>query len=414
MRQLLLLTTSFPFGKGEDFLTEELRHAQGFDEYLIASCHSEPDDEQTKPVPDGMQVIRLHAPVSSVSYASVLFRGDLIREALSLPFRGSSFPGMLHQLIFFRRKAQAVYQALCSKILPRLRGEEIVIYSYWFYDAAVAGVLLARRLRSMGKTVRLVSRAHGFDAFPERSPYGYLPMRRFLLNHYDVVRPCSPSAARAVKDAFPGQCGKVRTAFLGTADHGLPYGSRMPVFHVVTCSYLVPVKRVPLLVQALALISFPLRWTHIGGGPQEAEVRAAAEQLPAPVQWEMRGPMRNEDLMRYYAETPVSCVVNVSSSEGLPVALMEACSFGFPCIATEVGGTPEAVRDGVTGCLLGKNPSPEEIAAALEHMARLPDNEYEALCHSARKLWEDKFFAEKNYNLFYQDLVQLLGKGEST
>ena len=32
MRQLLYLTTSFPFGKGEDFLTEELRHAQGFDD----------------------------------------------------------------------------------------------------------------------------------------------------------------------------------------------------------------------------------------------------------------------------------------------------------------------------------------------------------------------------------------------
>lgn len=414
MRQLLLLTTSFPFGKGEDFLTEELRHAQGFDGYVIASCHSEPDDVQTKPVPDGMRVVRLHAPASSVSYASVLFRADLIREAFSLPFRGQSFPGMLHQLLFFRRKAEAVYQALCREVLPLLTGEEIVVYSYWFYDAAMAGALLARRLRAQGKQVRLVSRAHGFDAFPERSPYGYLPMRRFLLHHYDAVRPCSPSAARAVKDACPGQSGKVQTAFLGTADHGCPYGSRSPVFHAVTCSYLVPVKRIPLLVQALARVPFPMRWTHIGGGPQEAEVRAAAETLPAHVQWEMPGPMRNEDLMRYYAKTPVSCVVNVSSSEGLPVALMEACSFGLPCIATEVGGTPEAVRDGVTGCLLEKNPSPEEIAAALEHMARLPDNEYEALCHSARKLWEDKFYAEKNYNLFYRDLVQLIGEERST
>ena len=414
MRQLLYLTTSFPFGKGEDFLTEELRHAQGFDDYLIVSCHSAPEDSQTKPVPDGMRVVRLNASPDAVSYLSVLFRPDLLREAIALPFQGQSFFGKLHQLLFFRRKAQAVYEALCSEVLPSLTGEEIVIYSYWFYDAAMSGALLAKRLRAMGKRVHLLSRAHGFDAFPERSPYGYLPMRRFLLNHYDAVRPCSPSAARAVKDAFPEQCGKVRTAFLGTADHGLPYGSRSPVFHVVTCSYLVPVKRIPLFVQALALVSFPMRWTHIGGGPQEAEVRAAAEQLPAHVEWELPGPMRNEDLMRYYAETPVSCVANVSSSEGLPVALMEACSFGFPCIATEVGGTPEAVRDGVTGCLLGKNPSPEEIASALEHMARLPEEEYASLCRAARKLWEDKFHAEKNYKLFYEELSQLLGKdGES-
>ena len=408
MRQLLLLTTSFPFGRGEDFLTEELRHAAGFDIVLICACHAAADDAQTKPVPEGMQVLRLRADPSAVSYARVVFKPDIAGEALSLPLRGRASPGMLHELLFFRRKAEAVYRALCSQALPLLTAEEIVIYSYWFYDAAVAGALLAKRLRAAGKRVRLVSRAHGFDAFPERAPHGYLPMRRFLLSRYDEVRPCSPAAARAVKDAFPGMCGKVRAAFLGTADHALPYGSREPVFHLVTCSYLVPVKRLPLLVEALAQVSLPMRWTHIGGGPQEDEVRAAAQRLPSHIAWEMIGPMPNEKLMLWYAEHPVSCLVNVSSSEGLPVALMEASSFGFPCVATEVGGTPEAVRDGVTGFLLGKNPSPQEIASALETLARLPEEEYRSMCRSARRLWEDKFNAKKNYALFYQELTQPL------
>ena len=114
--------------------------------------------------------------------------------------------------------------------------------------------------------------------------------------------------------------------------------------------------------------------------------------------------------MHYYEETPVSCVVNVSSSEGLPVALMEACSFGFPCIATEVGGTPEAVRDGVTGCLLGKNPSPEENCLRAGTYGPLAGGRIFLPLPAARKLWEDKFHAEKNYNLFYQELSQLSGK----
>lgn len=406
MKQLLLLTTSFPFGRGEDFLTEELRHASGFDNVLICACHASPEDAQTKPVPKGMQIVRLRADPSSVSYPDVAFRPDIVPEELSLLLRGRAAPGMLHELLFFRKKAQAVYRALCSQALPLITAEEVVIYSYWFYDAAVAGALFARELRRQGKKVRLVSRAHGFDAFPERAPHQYLPMRRFLLTRYDAVRPCSPSAARAVKDSCPGQSGKVRPAFLGTADHALPFGSREPEFHLVTCSYLVPVKRVPLLVQALSEISLPMRWTHVGGGPQEDEVRAAAERLPSHIRWEMTGPMPNEELMRYYAETPVSCLVNVSSSEGLPVALMEACSFGFPCIATEVGGTPEAIRDGVTGYLLGKNPTPQEIASALETLARLPGDEYESMCRASRRLWEDKFNAEKNFSQFYEELSQ--------
>ena len=409
MKQLLLLTTSFPYGRGEDFLTEELRHTEGFDGVVVCSCHAAADDAQTKPVPGGMQVVRLRADPKAVSCAAVLARPEFYPEALRCLGYGKNAFGTLRELVFFERKTLSVYQALCRDVLPLLTAEELVIYSYWFYDAAAAGALFAEKLRREGRRVRLVSRAHGFDAFPERAAYGYLPMRRFLLKRYDAVRPCSPSAARAVRDAFPGQAGKVKPAFLGTADQALPYGTREPEFHAVTCSYLVPVKRIPLLIEALSLVPFPMRWTHVGDGSQEAEVRAAAEKLPPHIAWEMTGPKPNEELMRWYAETPVSCLVNVSSSEGLPVSLMEACSFGFPCVATEVGGTPEAVRDGLTGYLLGKNPSPEEIAAALKRLRELPDAEYESMCRNARRLWEDKFDAEKNYRLFY---AELSGEGE--
>ena len=112
--------------------------------------------------------------------------------------------------------------------------------------------------------------------------------------------------------------------------------------------------------------------------------------------------------MAFYGSTPVSCLVNVSSSEGLPVSLMEACSFGIPCIATEVGGTPEVVHDGVTGFLLGKNPKAADIAAAIEKMSRLPEEQYSAMCRAARRLWEDKFNADRNYEKFYRELAALL------
>jgi glycosyltransferase involved in cell wall biosynthesis len=52
--------------------------------------------------------------------------------------------------------------------------------------------------------------------------------------------------------------------------------------------------------------------------------------------------------------------VQASDEEGLPVAVLEAMAMGVPVVATDVGGTREAVNDGVTGLLV-----PARDAAAL-------------------------------------------------
>jgi glycosyltransferase involved in cell wall biosynthesis len=57
----------------------------------------------------------------------------------------------------------------------------------------------------------------------------------------------------------------------------------------------------------------------------------------------------------------------VSSSlwEGLPIAVLEAMMLEKPVIATAVGGTPEIVIHGVTGCLVSSS-SPESLAVEIE------------------------------------------------
>jgi len=55
-----------------------------------------------------------------------------------------------------------------------------------------------------------------------------------------------------------------------------------------------------------------------------------------------------------------------SLAEGLPGALIEAMAAGLPCIATDIPGNRELVRDGKTGSLVPVG-SPE----ALEHAIRI-------------------------------------------
>jgi len=66
------------------------------------------------------------------------------------------------------------------------------------------------------------------------------------------------------------------------------------------------------------------------------------------------------------------CLVLPSYTEGLPNVLMEALSCAVPVIATDVGGCPEVVKDGVTGLLI----PPKDVPAlqnALVWMKEHPD-----------------------------------------
>ena len=61
------------------------------------------------------------------------------------------------------------------------------------------------------------------------------------------------------------------------------------------------------------------------------------------------------------------CFLLPSSLEGLSIAMLEAMCLGTPCVATEVGGTAEAIVDRETG-LLVRAGAPDQIVAAVEDL----------------------------------------------
>jgi len=62
-------------------------------------------------------------------------------------------------------------------------------------------------------------------------------------------------------------------------------------------------------------------------------------------------------------------IVNCSTTEGLPGALLEAGAASRPAVATAVGGVPEIIEDGVTG-LLCPSGDTDALTAALERLVQ--------------------------------------------
>ena len=164
-------------------------------------------------------------------------------------------------------------------------------------------------------------------------------------------------------------------------------------FLLVSCSNVIPLKRVELIVPALSEINdFQIHWVHFGDGPLLEEVIELARNiLHSNITYDFKGRVSNQQVLDWYAMNNPSAFINLSTTEGVPVSIMEAMSFGIPVIATDVGGTSEIV-DSENGVLIIQNPSSIEIKTAIEGI-RANSQKRLAAYHT----WEFKYNAAHNY-----------------
>lgn len=108
----------------------------------------------------------------------------------------------------------------------------------------------------------------------------------------------------------------------------------------------------------------------LGDGPLRSELEEQARTLEVSKQVTFHG--ASLDVPTFLSGLHV--FVLSSSSEGLPLTLIEAMASGLPVVATAVGEVPELVRRSDAGwiCAPGK---PEEMEAALLAAVRSPDRE---------------------------------------
>jgi colanic acid/amylovoran biosynthesis glycosyltransferase len=170
------------------------------------------------------------------------------------------------------------------------------------------------------------------------------------------------------------------------------------------------VKRLPLLVDALAIFgtlvdSIRVEWVHIGDGETRHAVAHGVRHLPPNVGATLLGHLPNSAVKEYYETHSIDAFVNVSASEGIPVSIMEAQSFGVPVVACAVGGVPEIVDD-ANGVLLPEDVSASAVAEALASLTNEKTNRLKR--NNSLRTWSERFNAERNYAEFAARLHDML------
>jgi len=393
MKQLIFFTESFPYGKSESFIENEIGFlSQKFDRIYILPKNSKTDAR--RPLPDNCIVFR---PVFRTS-SELLLKGIFCLSPVFYFFKNLFTDKAYTSLYKLKKYVATAITCRCIladknfKFLNR-QARESTVYFYW-------GIGLAYVLPFIQNKNKKIVRFHRTDLYLEFRPQKYMPFRKEVFQNLTKAVFISRQGLEYAQKNFGQYHFAACLSYLGTFDHGIAdIDTSDSVIHVLSVSNVVPVKRVPLILKSLLQIKdYPIHWTHIGGGKDFNALKKLVQQLPENITVNLTGAIANEDVIHYYHSHPVDLFINVSSSEGLPVSIMEAISFGIPVIATNVGGTNEIVTP-ESGVLLQADFESEQLARQIIHVYK-----NKQLFHP-RRVWEEKFNAEKNYPYFIDNIL---------
>ncbi|MGF1488541.1 MAG: glycosyltransferase [Prochloraceae cyanobacterium] len=136
----------------------------------------------------------------------------------------------------------------------------------------------------------------------------------------------------------------------------------------------------------------------IGTGPLETELKAQIERSHLKGRVELLGARPQLEVIERMQNAAVFAgpyvVASDSDRDGLPMVLLEAMALGTPCIATDVTGVPEILRDRQTGLMVSQH-DPIALAAAIESL--FADSSLRVkLASAARNLIETEFDIDRN------------------
>ena len=397
-KEIYVLTDNFPFGIGEAFLNSEAVFLSKYFEKV----HYIPlwKNGEARELPEGSVVERPLLDFKPKGNARLVLKGVFCLSPLffAVPIFFKEKAWKIGRRFWNFMTALLILRASYSSLKIRFKEKDLV-YSYWGDKLAFLLPLLKKKYGIIA-----VSRFHRTDLY-EYACGGYKPFRKWLFEALDVAVPISEDGKRYLQEQYGSDAPKkIEVHRLGVFDHGLNPKDEESDFQIVSCSHVVPVKRVAFLAEVVGGLGFNVRWTHLGDGPLRPEVEAVIAKFPKNVKGVMLGAMPNAEVLRYYSEHHVDLFVNVSESEGVPVSIMEALSFGVPVMATNVGGVSEIVDDKV-GKLLAVDISETQLRTVINGYYNDPNR---ALKRSdARKRWAELCDAHQKYSAFCEFLSNL-------
>ncbi|HEX5473471.1 MAG TPA: N-acetyl-alpha-D-glucosaminyl L-malate synthase BshA [Vicinamibacterales bacterium] len=276
-----------------------------------------------------------------------------------------------------------------------------VIHAHYAVPHATAARLAQQVLEASYRHVpRVVTTLHGTDITLVGNDPSFSEIVAFSIEQSDGVT----AVSRSLRDATRGELGVRREVavipnFLDCAVYRrLPVPGLRQRFArdestklVVHVSNFRPVKRIDLVMQVFAAIAARVsaRLLLIGDGPELATAYRLGRQLGIPDRVDALG--AQEAIIPLLSTADLLLLPSAQESFGL--AALEAMACGVPVVASNAGGLPEVIDDGVSGFLRAL----EDVAGMADcAVALLADaGLHQRIAAAARRTVVERFCAER-------------------
>ncbi len=249
--------------------------------------------------------------------------------------------------------------ALATKMADVAETEDLDLLHVHYAIPHSISAILARESLKPHRCLPVITTLHGTDITLVGADRSYLPITRYGIAQSDGVTAVSAHLKQATAETFQFDHIAVIPNFICATDYSrkempglrreLSPGGEPLLVHV---SNFRPVKRPVDCVEILARVraaGVPARLVMVGDGSERPRAEHRARCLGVEKFCSFVG--KQPRIVDYLSASDVLLLPSEQESFGL--AALEALACEVPVIASRVGGIPEVVDDGETGCLAG-------------------------------------------------------------
>lgn len=246
--------------------------------------------------------------------------------------------------------------ALASAMVDVIRNNHLdLLHVHYAIPHAAAAYMAKKILEYEGIFIPVITTLHGTDITLVGRDKTYAPVVAFSINQSDAITAVSHNLRKETYEIFPIQKEiEVIQNFVDVSRFSrkpidafrkviAPNGERI----IVHASNFRKVKRVQDVIQVFKKINaaIPSKLLLVGDGPERHMAEALSRELR--IEEEVRFVGKQQDMEEIFAVTDLFLLPSEYESFGL--AALEAMAAGAAVVASNAGGLPEVIEQGVCG-----------------------------------------------------------------